>query len=103
MIDVENEIIDKIAIELHSQFPGIDVFGEDVRSPSSFPCVSVVEADNYTLRKTQDSGSNENHAVLMYEVNVSRINNRKKTECKAIFFSSMMFFKLRFHHLANIR
>lgn len=86
MIDVENEIFNKITIELRSRFPGIYVFGEDVRSPSSFPCVSIVEADNYTFRKTQDSGSNENHAVLMYEVNVySNKTKGKKTECKAIF------------------
>lgn len=103
MIDVENEIIDKIAIELRSRFPGIGVFGEDVRSPSSFPCVSVVEADNYTLRKTQDSGSNENHAVLMYEVNVySNKTAGKKTECKEIFsVIDDVFLNLGFTRLAK--
>lgn len=86
MIDVENEVFTKIAAELRSQFNGINVYGEDVRSPSSFPCVSIVEADNYTLRRTQDSGSNENHANLMYEVNVySNKTSGKKTECKEIF------------------
>ena len=86
MIDIENEVFTKIATELRSQFNGINVYGEDVRSPSSFPCVSIVEADNYTLRRTQDSGSNENHANLMYEVNVySNKTSGKKTECKEIF------------------
>lgn len=103
MIDVENEIVNKITIELRSRFPGIDVFGEDVRSPSSFPCVSIVEADNYTLRKTQDSGSNENHAVLMYEVNVySNKTTGKKTECKAIFsVIDDVFLNLGFTRLAK--
>ncbi len=103
MIDVENEIIDKITIELHSQFPGIGVFSEDVRSPSSFPCVSIVEADNYTLRKTQDSGSNENHAVLMYEVNVySNKTEGKKSDCKAIFsVIDDVFLNLGFTRLAK--
>ena len=86
MIDIENEVFTKIATELRSQFTGINVYGEDVRSPSSFPCVSIVEADNYTLRRTQDSGSNENHANVMYEVNVySNKTSGKKTECKEIF------------------
>lgn len=86
MIDIENEVFTTIATELRSQFTGINVYGEDVRSPSSFPCVSIVEADNYTLRRTQDSGSNENHANVMYEVNVySNKTSGKKTECKEIF------------------
>lgn len=86
MVDIENEVFTTIATELRSQFTGINVYGEDVRSPSSFPCVSIVEADNYTLRRTQDSGSNENHANVMYEVNVySNKTSGKKTECKEIF------------------
>jgi hypothetical protein len=85
VIDIENEVFTKIASELRSQFTGINVYGEDVRSPSQFPCVSVVEADNYTVKSTQDSGSNENHANLMYEVNVySNKTSGKKTECKEI-------------------
>lgn len=85
MIDIENEVFTKIASELRSQFTGINVYGDDVRSPSQFPCVSIVEADNYTVKSTQDSGSNENHANLMYEVNVySNKTSGKKTECKEI-------------------
>lgn len=85
MIDVENEIFTKVATELRSRFSEISIYGEDVRTPSSFPCVSIVEADNYTVKATQDSGDNENHANLMYEVNVySNKGNGKKTECKEI-------------------
>ena len=85
MIDIENELFTRIATELRSRFDNISVYGEDVRTPSSFPCVSIVEADNYTVRNTQDSGSNENHANLMYEVNVySNKTSGKKSECKEI-------------------
>lgn len=85
MIDIENEVFTKVATELRSQFSTINIYGEDVRSPSSFPCVSIVEADNYTVKRTQDSGSNENHANLMYEVNVySNKTSGKKSECKEI-------------------
>ena len=45
MIDIENEIFTRIVTELRSRFPDINVYGEDVRTPSSFPCVSIVEAD----------------------------------------------------------
>jgi hypothetical protein len=85
MIDIENEIFTKIAAELRTRFVDINVYGEDVRTPSSFPCVSIVEADNYTTKSTQDSGCNENHASLMYEVNVySNKTSGKKSECKEI-------------------
>jgi hypothetical protein len=61
------------------------VYGEDVRTPSSFPCVTIVEADNYAVKSTQDSGCNENHANLMYEVNVySNRASGRKSECKEI-------------------
>lgn len=87
MIDVENEIFTKIATELRNQFSGINIYGEEVRTPSLFPCVSIVEADNYTVKSTQDSGNNENHANLMYEVNVySNKTSGKKSECKEIIF-----------------
>jgi hypothetical protein len=85
MIDIENEIFTKISAELRSRFTDISVYGEDVRTPSSFPCVSIVEADNYVVTATRDSRSNENHANLMYEVNVySNKASGKKSECKEI-------------------
>lgn len=85
MIDIENAVFTRIATELRSRFPNIDVCGEEVRTPSSFPCVSIVEADNFIVRNTQDSSRSENHAEVMYEVNVySNQTNGKKSECKKI-------------------
>lgn len=85
MIDIENQVFTKIAAKLRAKFPNIKVYGEEIRSPSSFPCACVVEADNYVLKRTQDSGSNENHVNVMYEVNIySNKTNGKKTECKKI-------------------
>lgn len=86
MIDIENEVFSKIAAELRSRFPKIQVIGEDARTDSPFPCASIVEIDNYTLRRTQDSGGNEHHAHITYEVNVySNKASGKKTECKKIY------------------
>lgn len=88
MIDAENEIFTLVASALRERFPGITVYNETVLSPSSFPCVCIEEADNYAYVNTISSSSNENHAVVVYEVNVySNKGSGKKAECKSIFAS----------------
>ena len=85
MIDIENEVFDRVAKRVREQFPGIFMTGEYVNSPASFPAVSLVEMDNSTRESTIDSSSVENHANVMYEVNVySNKTTGKKTECKKI-------------------
>lgn len=86
MIDYENEIYSIVASALREQFEGISVYSKLNLSPASFPCVCFVEADNAVYRKSQDSGSMERHAEVMYEVNVmSSKSSGAKAECKAIF------------------
>ena len=85
MIDIESQVFDRVATRVREQFPDIFMTGEYVNSPSSFPAVSLVEMDNSVRESTIDSGSNENHANVMYEVNVySNKTTGKKSECKAI-------------------
>ena len=85
MINVENEVFDRVATRVREVFPDIFMAGEYVKSPPSFPAVSLVEMDNSTRIETIDSGSNENHVNVMYEVNVySNKTVGKKSECKAI-------------------
>ena len=85
MIDIENEVFDRVAKRVREQFPNIFMVGEYVKSPSSFPAVSLMEMDNSVRESTVDSGSNENHANVMYEVNVySNKTTGKKSECKNI-------------------
>lgn len=85
MIDIENEVFDRVATRVREQFPDIFMVGEYVKSPSSFPAVSLMEMDNSIRESTVDSGSNENHTNVMYEVNVySNKTTGKKSECKAI-------------------
>ena len=85
MIDIENEVFNRVATRVREQFPDIFMVGEYVSSPSSFPAASLVEMDNSILESTIDSDSNENHVNVMYEVNVySNKTTGKKTECKAI-------------------
>lgn len=86
MIDVESAVFNTVATSVRESFPDIFMVGEYVKSPPSFPAASLVEADNAIRTDTIDSGSNENHANVMYEVNVySNKTTGKKTECKEIF------------------
>ena len=85
MINVENEIFNIVAQAVRKIYPDIYITGEYVKSPPRFPCVSLVEMDNSAYVRTQTSGNGENHAELMYELNVySNKKSGKKSECKAI-------------------
>jgi hypothetical protein len=85
MIDIENAVFSAVAEKVREVYPDIFMTGEYVNSPASFPAVSLVEMDNATRIETIDSGSAENHANVMYEVNVySNKTAGKKSECKAI-------------------
>ena len=85
MIDVESSIFDNIAKAVRAEYPKIFIAGEYVKVPSKFPCVTLMEMDNQSYQRTEDSGSGENHVSVMYEVNVySNKSVGKKSECKAI-------------------
>lgn len=85
MIDIEPDVFTVVSEAIRAAFDGIYVTGERVPSPPSFPCVSLVEEDNASLARTADSGSNENHAALLYEVNVySNKQTGKKRECRSV-------------------
>ena len=86
MIDIENEVFNSIATALRAKHDPISLYGEYVPSPATYPTVFIEELDNYALERTQDSGSLENHAGLMYEINVfSNLMVGKKAQAKSIF------------------
>jgi hypothetical protein len=85
MIDIENEVFNEVSTRVRERYPDIYMTGEYVKSPSSFPCVSLVEVDNAIFRNSQTSEGGENHAAVMYELNVySNKTKGKKAECKEI-------------------
>lgn len=85
MIDIEKDIFNIVAKAIRSVYPDIYISGEYVKSPPRFPAVSLIEMDNLAYARTQSSDSVENHAELMYELNVySNKKSGKKSECKAI-------------------
>ena len=82
MIDIESAVFNRVVTRVREVFPDIFMAGGYVKSPPSFPAVSLVEMDNSTRIETIDSGSRENHANVMYEVNVySNKTVGKKSEC----------------------
>lgn len=85
MIDIENEIFSEVSKRVREKYPKIFMTGEYVKSPSSFPCASLVEMDNSTYENSQTSEGGENHASVMYELNVYTNKTKgKKAECKEI-------------------
>lgn len=85
MIDIEAEVFGIVSSDVRLKYPKVYMTGEYVKSPPSFPCVSLIETDNQVYRNTRDSGCIENHAQIQYEVNVySNRTSGKKAECKEI-------------------
>ena len=85
MINIENEVFSTVSSKVRATHQDIFMSGEYVKSPPSFPAVSLVEMDNTAYTSTQTSSDVENHASLMYEVNVySNKTKGKKSECKEI-------------------
>lgn len=86
MIDIENDVFGRIAEKVRETYPSIYLSGDLNLNPQNFPCAYIEMADNYALMSTRDSSSNENHVVVMFEVNVfSSKTVGRKSEAKAIF------------------
>lgn len=85
MIDIENQVLNNVSVKVRAEYPNANISSEEQLTPSSFPCVTVVEGDNYVVDSTRDSSLEENHAYVMYEVNVYTNNvNNKKAECRKV-------------------
>lgn len=70
MIDIEAEIYDYLYQKVIEQYPDIYMSSEYFRQAPRFPAVSFEEKANSTYRDTQTQDSLENHAAIMFEVNV---------------------------------
>lgn len=86
MIDIEQDVFNKVAVALRKEFQGIYVVGEIVETVNSrFPAVSIIEKSNTVDKSAIDSGAVENYVDLMYEVNVySNLSFGKKQQAKEI-------------------
>lgn len=85
MIDIETEVFNIVSKKVREEYPKVYMTGEYVKSPPSFPCISLIEVDNQIYRNTRTTECIENHVQVLYEVNVySNKISGKKAECKAI-------------------
>ena len=86
MIDIENELYTVIATKLRSDFTGITIYSsESTTIEETFPVVTIIEQNNSIRQSTATTDDYENHADLMYQVDVySNKVSGKKSECKKI-------------------
>ena len=85
MINIESQVFEKVITALETVSSSIEVKSATTYEPSVFPCVCIEEADNNVYEQTRDSSTIENHATLMYEVNIySNKTYGAKAECKSL-------------------
>lgn len=87
MIEFENSIFTMISKPLREKYQkNIFITGEQVSTVQKvFPAVSIVQKSNDILMKTRTTDCNENHAIVMIEVDVySNLNTGKKQQAKEI-------------------
>lgn len=85
--DIENEVFTSIAHDLMIEFPNSYVTGELLSAtPTRFPCVALVEMDNYEPKSKVDSSGIEVYSNITYQLTVySNKTSGKKSECKKVF------------------
>lgn len=86
MVDIENEVFNRVAQALRKEFTGIQVYGERLATMSRFPAVILIEDDNARPQGTMSlSNDPQLSADLMYTVEIySNLTSGKKSEAKRI-------------------
>lgn len=86
MTDYFNEIFTLVATEVRSKHEGTQVMGENTRTPSEFPCLTLDETRNVAMDEYEDSSLVEKFTGVTYKMQVfSNKTVGKKAECRAIF------------------
>lgn len=85
MIDAESTIFNKVADAFDQAYPNGSRYGEETTSPPRFPCLTLVQVDNFTYEPSLDASHKEHNAWLVWEANVySNKTYGAKQECKDI-------------------
>jgi len=86
MIDIENEVFNRVAQTLRNEVTGIQVYGERLATMSKFPAVILIEDDNSRIAGTKALlNDTPKSAELMYTAEIySNLTSGKKTQCKQI-------------------
>lgn len=85
MLDVFHSVFTEIKTAVVAECPDANVTGQRIAEPTKFPCVTVVEADNYEDPRYMDNSLTERVTALMYEITVfSNIQGGKRDQCIGI-------------------
>lgn len=85
MTDIESQVFTAVKKAIKEQMPNVTIASEYIHAPSSFPFVSIEEADNYQPSQYFDTNLTSVRESVMYEVNVySNKKEGRKMECKKI-------------------
>lgn len=109
MIDISNQIFTVMANRFDERCPNGSRFSEPVDIPAKFPCMTVVEVNNSTYERSMDGSHKENHAVVVYQVDVySNLTAGAKSECRDILamiddeFLALNFTRLSYTFVKNV-
>lgn len=80
MIDIANVILREVKEAVQTVYTDCNCISYNPDTISTYPCVTVVEKDNYTYTASQDDSSSENHATVVFEVQVYSNNSQGKRE-----------------------
>ena len=72
MIDIENAVFDTVATAFDAAYPNGSRYSEDNSAPARFPCLTLVEMDNYTYERSLDASLME-HDKLRWRARKSWI------------------------------
>lgn len=85
MIDVSNVILRKIKAAVTATYQDAEILSYDPDSITSYPCVTVVEHDNYTHVRSLDNTLAEHNANVVFEINVyTNAQDGRRTQAKDI-------------------
>ena len=85
MIDIEAEIFDEVYRKLVEVYPDIFMSSSYVNAPAAFPAVSMIEQSNVPYSGSMTNSLTENHATVMYEINIySNLNQGRKKQAREI-------------------
>lgn len=83
MIDVSNEIFTELAKKVREEHSPVTVIGENVRFPSTFPCVTIDET--YNVASQLDTADAEQFSDVTYRVQVYCTGEGKRSQARKIF------------------
>ena len=85
MIDYSNEIFTEVANDLRFLYPGIQVKGEYVDSPATFPVVAIDEIQN--IPTYLDTAATNKYARIVYRSQIFCNGEGKRRKAREIFNS----------------